>query len=319
MKNLPVLYSQRDPKWAAQRLGTVNGSTIGDFGCYVTAFAMLACYYGHTLTPADLDNILTDKGYYVSGNLMQDKNLQSVFADCIYQGSISYANVPADLNKLKDLLADANTMVVLEVDFNPSLVGVQTHFVVAVSCDGSTVKIADTWTGTIKTLDSSNYGDAKTTIQKYVVYKGTPASGLIYKSYDLANMDSNKVAIDVLVRVLNGEFVEKTKYDTDIKALNTSLNDANVALAKANTTIDGLKIDLSVCQNKPPVIKEVEVVKTIDNPQQAETIKKLTNDLKTANDTIATQTKALAKYASSSTASKSALQKIINKLSTFIK
>lgn len=39
-----------------------------------------------------------------------------------------------------------------------------------------------------------------------------------YKGYDLENKDSMKVAVDVLVRVQQGEFVEKSKYDADIKA-----------------------------------------------------------------------------------------------------
>ena len=44
-----------------------------------------------------------------------------------------------------------------------------------------------------------------------------------YKGYDLDNKDSMKVAVDILVRVQGGEFVDKPKYDADIKALQNKL------------------------------------------------------------------------------------------------
>jgi len=46
-------------------------------------------------------------------------------------------NSPADLSLLKTLLADPTLSVILEVDFNHNPGdGIQTHFVVAVDCDG---------------------------------------------------------------------------------------------------------------------------------------------------------------------------------------
>jgi murein DD-endopeptidase MepM/ murein hydrolase activator NlpD len=61
----------------------------------------------------------------------------------------------------------------------------------------------------------------------------TNAVGNMYKGYDLSNQDSMKVAIDVLVRVQNGEFVDKSKYDADIKLI---------------------KDQLTECENKPPTV-----------------------------------------------------------------
>src|ERR1035437_9350383 len=118
MKQLPVVYSQRDPKWASQRLGTVDGSTIGAYGCYISSFSMMANFYGHSVTPAQLDDIYTNNGFYVNGNLCTDGSLQRAFADCVYQKTYSYTSSPADLNLLKSLLDDANTLVILELDFD---------------------------------------------------------------------------------------------------------------------------------------------------------------------------------------------------------
>lgn len=39
----------------------------------------------------------------------------------------------------------------------------------------------------------------------------------MYKGYDLNNPESMKVAVDVLIRVQNGEFVDKSKYDQDVQ------------------------------------------------------------------------------------------------------
>lgn len=62
----------------------------------------------------------------------------------------------------------------------------------------------------------------------------------MYKGYDLANPDSMKVAVDVLVRVQAGEFVDKPKYDealSKIKELEsrptTASNPKAEALLKA--------------------------------------------------------------------------------------
>src|SRR5690606_18454400 len=67
---------------------------------------------------------------------------------------------------------------------------------------------------------------------------GTPPSGgdssMQYKGYDLTNQESMKVAVDVLVRVQAGEFVDKPKYEeaqNTIKSLNQAIKDRNSDIA----------------------------------------------------------------------------------------
>ena len=74
--------------------------------------------------------------------------------------------------------------------------------------------------------------------------KGTTMANM-YKGYDLANPDSMRVAVDVLVRVQAGELVEKFKLD-----------DAVARLAKANEDLFNTKNDLAKCNAsiKPPEI-----------------------------------------------------------------
>ena len=48
---------------------------------------------------------------------------------------------------------------------------------------------------------------------KYQPYKETGGSMTMYKGYDLDNKDSMKIAVDILVRVQNGEFIDKVVYE----------------------------------------------------------------------------------------------------------
>lgn len=59
------------------------------------------------------------------------------------------------------------------------------------------------------TLEQHNYNN----VIGWLRPKGGGIVANMYKGYDLANPESMKVAVDILVRVQAGEFVEKSKYD----------------------------------------------------------------------------------------------------------
>jgi hypothetical protein len=91
----------------------------------------------------------------------------------------------------------------------------------------------------------------------------------MYNGYDLSNRESMKVAVDVLVRVQKGEFVEKSKldelvkvktaelsskisnYEEDIKKLNTALENCNTQTPGE----DDLESDYEITGKK--IIKQV--------------------------------------------------------------
>jgi N-acetyl-anhydromuramyl-L-alanine amidase AmpD len=177
VKNFPALYAQRDPRWANQRLGTADGITLGQYGCYVTSMAMLACYYGHTITPAALDDLYTARGIYVDGDMMPDDALARAFPNLELVAVHDYANAPADLGLLRSIAADPSLTAVIGLDFdhNPAD-GVQTHFLDLAGCDASTdgsgLRVADPWYGGVAPFDRNYGSDPATTIQKVVVYKG---------------------------------------------------------------------------------------------------------------------------------------------------
>lgn len=167
---MSAIYSQRDPRWASQRLGTCDGTTIGGYGCYISSMAMVGSHFGHGETPADLDNIFTDRNLYVDGCLCVDNMLQSVFPEINYIETFDFSSRPADLSVLRNSYEDE---YIIEVDFDHnSNDGIQTHFVRFVSWDGQTLIIDDPWFGTEDNF-ATNYGtDFGTTIQKIVHYRG---------------------------------------------------------------------------------------------------------------------------------------------------
>ena len=276
MRTLPVIYLQRDPRWAGQRLGTVDGSTIGQYGCYVSSLAMVAKYYGHDVTPASLDDLFTNGKFYNNGNLCSDDILQKVFADCKFVRAYNYPNTPADLNLLKTLISDLTISVILEVDFNYNPAdGIQTHFVECVDCDGTKVTIADPWYGGIVDL-SVHYGNNPAqTILKYVVYQGKPIaqtaqggatnmfklpSGAEVDTSNPASMQACAIVWDAVVNL--HAYVEASKYNADmlgkdqtitnlngtiatdsnqIKTQGQTINDMTLAATKLQATIDQLQ------------------------------------------------------------------------------
>ena len=64
MKKNMTYYSQKDPKWASEQLGTCKGETIGKSGCKITC---LASFCGKT--PSEANKIIP----YVSGCLTNDE------------------------------------------------------------------------------------------------------------------------------------------------------------------------------------------------------------------------------------------------------
>jgi hypothetical protein len=74
----------------------------------------------------------------------------------------------------------------------------------------------------------------------------------MYKGYDLNNPESMKVAVDVLVRVQNGEFVEKAKYEADI-------NKAKEEVKKQyESQVKDLQTKLATCEARPTGNPEAE-------------------------------------------------------------
>lgn len=119
------IYSQRDPKWANEKLG-FGSTTIGGYGCKLTSFAML-----DGRTPTELNTLFKEKGCF-SGDLLDDKKCaQALGWTFIIRTTDSPSTTPC----------------IAEVDMSPSP-GKQQHFVVWQ--DGG---IIDPWTGQTRSYE----------------------------------------------------------------------------------------------------------------------------------------------------------------------
>ena len=154
------IFSQNDPNWSNQRLGTSN-VTIGGYGCIITCLAMACTYFGINTNPAIIDNNLTDYGGYSDGNMYNFhgtekvsnlKETASVFSDC------SNSGYNAILEFIKEGVNNPNKICIVQIDFVPLTSDFDSHYVIVNKViDSNNIEIIDPWTGTIRPL-SDYYG-----------------------------------------------------------------------------------------------------------------------------------------------------------------
>lgn len=128
-----ISYSQRDPRWSDEKLGS-SPLTIGRFGCTMTCIADLSTYFIEDprayYNPHDLNKIIkfTPEGLIV----WQSCN----FREFVFDSRVYGRND----EQIKAALKDPNRAVILQVA-NAS------HWVVALSWNLLGLRIADPWLG----------------------------------------------------------------------------------------------------------------------------------------------------------------------------
>lgn len=158
ISNLPIpTWSQRNPAWANQRLGTKNGTTIGSHGCLITSLAMMNAGFDprNQLTPNQVDDIFTNKGGYSNGNLVIWNKINQLLANCGTAGVTYCTTVPAPIAELRSRL-DQGQLAVLQVGFGGNANAM--HFVLAVGYDGDNIIFHDPWWGDRSSFSSKRYG-----------------------------------------------------------------------------------------------------------------------------------------------------------------
>ena len=144
------LYSQRDERWAGDRLGMGMGwGTLGGAGCAVTCAAMQATANGCTVTPGELNEWLAiHDGFTGSPRNLLNWKVMSEFCPLLeYRGKRKWRSVPANVGELRRVMEERGPVVV-EVDFDYRDLDVDQHFVVALRWVGQDeVLIADPWDG----------------------------------------------------------------------------------------------------------------------------------------------------------------------------
>ena len=108
-------FSQRDPRWAADLLGS-SDITLGRAGCLITAAATMVADWGVETEPGRLNAWLRSHGGYLRGNLLIFGTLVGLGAQCI--GYVDCKAVPAPVHRMRDALSAGN-VVFAAVDWSP--------------------------------------------------------------------------------------------------------------------------------------------------------------------------------------------------------
>jgi hypothetical protein len=187
-------YSQQDPKWSAKLLGFDHTTTIGAAGCLLTSMAMVCSVYGFTETPDSLnDKMKVVQGF--QGPLILPSSIPQALPGMVYANYIQSMNQPAPLAEIDASLAQGQPVIV-EVDFSPAQ-GLQNHWIVLVSKQGSDYAIADPWPQQVDakavTLTSRyGFGSAPSQIIKAALWLNGPSGPVTPPASP--NLDTSVVA-----------------------------------------------------------------------------------------------------------------------------
>lgn len=159
------VFSQNDPKWQNELIGNSTSSTIGKYGCLITAYAMLAKYYKKDCTPDSLNKLFLENNCYINGSYLNASNvLQIVYPDISWRGTTCLENSIVEekhINEIKQFL---------KWKF-PCLIKLKTlygHYVLAIGYDNGII-IADPQDGKIRKI-KEKYGDDKSVISRIIYY-----------------------------------------------------------------------------------------------------------------------------------------------------
>lgn len=93
-------FSQLDPRWAKNQLGTCSGVTIGSAGCVIACTSMVFKYYDRNLDidPGKLNELLKrDKGYVNGCEMLWSAPLR--YTKNLILESIAYTNKLSDIDQ----------------------------------------------------------------------------------------------------------------------------------------------------------------------------------------------------------------------------
>lgn len=132
-----IRLSQRDPRWAAKKLGA-SPLTIGQKGCTTTCVSMASDYFGHLMTP---DQIAGHKDWYTKPGHPQGSGL--IIWGQLKMPGMKYLKSDYSRNdaNIQAALADPNKIALLTVNH-------RAHWVLAIKyLGGGKYLVADPWTG----------------------------------------------------------------------------------------------------------------------------------------------------------------------------
>lgn len=265
--NLPKTYSQ---------LGNntpIGNSTIDAIGCLTVCAAMTATYFGHPIDPSTLAKSVT-----YQGNLWVWGALTGLYGDIVYKGQIQTPSRLTDyqINQIKGLI-DSGIPVFIQI----STQSIPEHWLLAVDYNGEDLLVSDPLRQGGQIHPITDYGiQPREVIYAYAWYSGkVPTSqsqgssqGDYYRGYDLTNKDSMKVAVDQMLKIVNGEVIEKSQLETVKKDYENRLSQKDEKIKQLTDEIAKKDGELSKASEQAKIdaakIKELET-KLLNLPDEA--------------------------------------------------
>lgn len=154
--NLPIIYSQNDPRWADN---TIGNSTLkfSRYACLICCEAMCAKYYGFDENPATINEKLTAKGGFTADGRYYWTTITKLFSKITEKVTDTPLPLSDDQMALIKNNIDAGQPVICQIDYNPKDVDPDMHFVVFVGynpADEDDFTILDPIDGKEKSLKS---------------------------------------------------------------------------------------------------------------------------------------------------------------------
>lgn len=156
------VYSQRDPKWADDHLGLPQAaalSTIGRYGCAITAIAQKLTLIGFPTTPPMVQSrLLQFRAFKVgdTNNLVDWPKVPLAYPQLQYNGRGDYFTGKPTPQRAMMQIADRLLLkdpMVIYVDASQYEAGLQQHFVLVTSVlQSGALIIHNPWNGKIQTL-----------------------------------------------------------------------------------------------------------------------------------------------------------------------
>ena len=168
-----VRYSQKDTRWASDKLGT-SSVTIGAYGCLITAASMVCTYFGKDTDPGKINKDLITVNGYESSNLLRYNAITTLYPDIIVDWDKFLAD-PDDA--LIDEVLVQELPVIVQVDYNPETSALDQHWVIIIGKDQNGYLIADPIDGSTAYL--SRYTDKS---YRMVVYEQVAVEQVLFKA-----------------------------------------------------------------------------------------------------------------------------------------
>jgi hypothetical protein len=137
---IATAFSQRDPRWSGEALGT-GSATIGRYGCLLTASAAMLATWGVDTDPRRLNQWLTANQGYADGNRLRFSAIAPLGVHFV--AYINCASVPAPMPRLIQAV-EGGAGVLVCLDAQPGGV-LQPHWVYLTSLDKTDGQIVDPW------------------------------------------------------------------------------------------------------------------------------------------------------------------------------